>query len=80
MYNRKWREEDEVYKTPGALGYQDDVISGAKSCAFKPKTGDIYLLNPRFYHEIERVDAGDRITMGFFFGLQDNLGSAVAWS
>lgn len=80
MYNRKWCESDEVYKTPGALGYQYEVVSGAKCCVFEPKSGDVYLLNPRYYHEIERVDAGDRITMGFFFGLQDNLSSAIAWS
>ncbi|WP_130832988.1 2OG-Fe(II)-dependent halogenase WelO5 family protein [[Erwinia] mediterraneensis] len=81
IYNKKWTPEDERFKTPGELGYQRAVITGSETCEFSPRSGDIYLFNPAFYHEIDRVEGDTRITMGFFFGLTDKkMKHAIAWS
>lgn len=81
IYNKKWQPEDEAFKTPGELGYQQAVIEDRETCTFSPRSGDIYLFNPAFYHEIDRVQGDTRITMGFFFGLTDKkMKHAIAWS
>ncbi|MDI6636198.1 hypothetical protein QMA74_18195 [Pantoea dispersa] len=81
IFNKKWQPEDERFKTPGELGYQSGVIAGSETCEFAPRSGDIYLFNPAFYHEIDRVEGDTRITMGFFFGLTDKkMKHAIAWS
>lgn len=81
IYNKKWTPEDERFKTPGELGYQSAVTAGSEICEFSPRSGDIYLFNPAFYHEIDRVQGDTRITMGFFFGLTDKkMKHAIAWS
>lgn len=57
------------------------VVAQSETCEFSPRSGDIYLFNPAFYHEIDRVEGDTRITMGFFFGLTDKkMKHAIAWS
>jgi hypothetical protein len=81
IYNKKWSPEDERFKTPGELGYQSAVTALTETCEFTPKRGDIYLFNPAYYHEIDRVEGDTRVTMGFFFGLTDKkMKHAIAWS
>ncbi|HHL2498354.1 TPA: hypothetical protein ACQ301_000326 [Yersinia enterocolitica] len=81
IYNKKWQPEDERFKTPGELGYRDGIKEGGESCEFYPLSGDIYIFNPAYYHEIDRVVGDTRITMGFFFGITDrNMKQAIAWS
>ncbi|HAU5566671.1 TPA: hypothetical protein JD264_23130 [Serratia fonticola] len=81
IFNKKWHPVDERFKTPGELGYQTGVIEQSEACEFSPRSGDIYLFNPAFYHEIDRVEGDTRITMGFFFGLTDKkMKHAIAWS
>ncbi len=80
-YRKKWHPDDEVYKIKGGLGYDEEVVRGYACDVFKPQTGDVYLLNPTYYHAIERVGGADRLTMGFFIGLPGNaLDEAVVWS
>ncbi|RWR03338.1 hypothetical protein ED28_03305 [[Pantoea] beijingensis] len=81
IYKKKWLPEDEKFKTQGELGYHSDVINACEICEFKPRQGDIYIFNPAYYHEIDRVSGDTRITMGFFFGLTDKkMKNAIAWS
>lgn len=81
IYNKKWSPEDERFKTAGELGYQSGVTDSSETCEFSPRSGDIYLFNPAFYHEIDRVEGDTRITMGFFFGLTNKkMKHAIAWS
>jgi hypothetical protein len=80
-YRKQWHPEDEVYKIPGGLGYDEQVVRGHACNVFKPHTGDVYLLNPTYYHAIERVGGSNRLTLGFFIGLPgDGLDEAVIWS
>ncbi|QKJ85013.1 hypothetical protein PMPD1_0023 [Paramixta manurensis] len=81
IYKKRWEPEDERFKTPGELGYQDAVVEDCEICEFRPRSGDIYIFNPAWYHEIDRVAGQTRITMGFFFGLTDRkMKQAMAWS
>lgn len=81
IYNRKWQADDEQFKTPGEQGYQRTVVQHCETCEFSPRRGDIYLFNPAYYHEIDRVTGDARITMDFFFGLTDKkMKHAIAWS
>lgn len=81
IYKKKWQPDDENFKTPGELGYPDQVCKGSEVCEFTPRSGDIYIFNPAYYHEIDRISGTTRITMGFFFGLTDKkMKRAIAWS
>lgn len=80
MYRKPWEPTDEQHKIPGHLGYDEQVVAGVPAHEFKPRTGDVYLINPTRYHAIERVSGTDRLTMGFFIGFADDaLESAVVW-
>lgn len=80
-YDKVWHQDDEVYKIKDGLGYQQEVVTGHQSCTFKPQVGDIYVINPTYYHEIDQVQGNDRVTLGFFFGFMDDCeNKAIAWS
>lgn len=80
-YPKRWQVEDEPHKIPGGLGYDEAVVSGHVALRFKPQQGDIYLINPCYYHAIDRVSGADRLTMGFFVGLRGSrFDAAEVWS
>lgn len=80
IHRKRWSEEDNEYKIVDGLGYDEAVTGDAPAHEFKPRAGDVYLLNPTYYHSIEQVTGSDRITMGFFFGFYDDeLTEAVSW-
>lgn len=80
VYRKPWEPEDERHKIPGGLGYDLGVVDGVPVHRFKPQTGDVYLLNPTYYHAIEKVSGASRITLGFFFGFfDDELDEGVTW-
>jgi hypothetical protein len=81
IYRKPWEAADEKYKIESGLGYDNGVVAGVACQEFKPEAEDVYLINPTYYHEIERVGGADRLTLGFFFGFSDNeLTHAVSWS
>lgn len=80
VYRKMWEPADEKHKAVGDLGYYEGLAAGAACHRFKPRTGDVYVLNPTHYHSIERVGGRDRVTMGFFFGFFDQaMTDAVGW-
>ncbi|WP_329269236.1 2OG-Fe(II)-dependent halogenase WelO5 family protein [Streptomyces sp. NBC_01451] len=80
IHRKRWTDADDKYKIVGGLGYDEAVTEGAPAHEFKPRAGDVYLLNPTYYHSIEEVTGSDRITMGFFFGFYDDeLAEVVSW-
>ena len=80
IYQKPWRPADEIYKIPNGLGYDMGVVAGTAAHNFRPETGDIYLLNPTYYHAVEPAYGVDRITLGFFFGFfDDRLQDGVTW-
>jgi hypothetical protein len=80
IYRKPWEATDEIHKVPSGLGYDLAVVDGRPVHEFRPKTGDVYLLNPTNYHAVKKVTGADRITLGFFFGFfDDKLDDAVSW-
>jgi hypothetical protein len=80
VHRRVWEPAHEQFKSTGSLGYDDAVVADVPYHRYKPQTGDVYLLNPTYYHSIERVSGCDRVTMGFFFGFFDRARTdAVSW-
>ncbi len=81
-YYKRWDQIDEIYKIPGnGLGYDSKVIENTPCSVFKPSEGDIYIIDPTYYHEICKVFGKTRITLGFFFGFFDlSFEHGVAWS
>lgn len=80
IHHKNWEPADEQYKIVEGFGYDEGVVKDAEVHRFKPMTGDVYLLNPTYFHAIGKPTGTDRITMGFFFGFFDDaLRDAVAW-
>lgn len=80
-YMKPWIPEDEKYKIKNGIGYDYEVVKEKPCFVFKPKAGDVYLINPTNYHEIDQVLGQTRITVGFFLGFFDaELKNAVVWS
>jgi len=80
IYRKPWEPADEIHKVPSGLGYDLAVVEGRPVYEFRPKTSDVYLLNPTNYHAVKKVTGADRITLGFFFGFfDDQLDRAVSW-
>lgn len=80
-YRRRWEPEDERFKIIDGLGYDRAVVRGYPRICFKPQTGDVYVINPTHYHEINQVAGRERITIGFFFGsFHEDMNAMFAWS
>ncbi|GHE67733.1 2OG-Fe(II)-dependent halogenase WelO5 family protein [Streptomyces capitiformicae] len=79
-YRKPWEPGDEQWKVPGGPGYHSEVVATAPRHVFRPQTQDVYLINPTYYHEIEKPHGATRTTLGFFIGFTDDtLHRAVAW-
>ena len=51
------------------FGYSSNLVKGLHHTSISPTTGNMVILNPKFYHQIETVFGNKpRITLGFFFG------------
>lgn len=81
VFRKNWCLEDECFKARCELGYSCGVVEGYGACEFSPAQGDVYIFNPAYYHEIDRVSGVARITLGFFFGFPgEDMKKAIAWS
>lgn len=65
-YRRQWRPEDERHKVAGRLGYNAAIVEGTPAATFRPQANDLYVMDPRNYHEILPVSGRTRVTMGSF--------------
>ena len=51
------------------FGYSSKLIKDVNQTKISPIEGDMVVLNPKFYHQIESVSGlRNRISIGFFFG------------
>jgi hypothetical protein len=80
-YQKAWNSVDEQFKIPNGLGYYEQVVADCPAVTYKPSVGDIYVMNPTYYHSISAVGGTERRTLGFFFGSTDeDLEKWIAWS
>ena len=68
IFHKMWSKKDETMREP-EFGYSSDLIKGICQTKIKPIVGNMVILNPKFYHQIESISGlNSRITLGFFFG------------
>tara|TARA_B100001123_G_C15306268_1_gene1022807 strand:+ start:202 stop:960 length:759 start_codon:yes stop_codon:yes gene_type:complete len=68
IYKKFWNKNDERMRVPN-FGYSSNLVQGLHHTSIIPITGNMVILNPKFYHQIEPVFGNkSRITLGFFFG------------
>ena len=81
IYSREWEPELDARKSRGTLGYPAEVVEGSASFSIAGEPGDLYLLNPGFFHEI-KPSFGDRrrVALGTFFARDPDTRSVRFWS
>ena len=68
IYHKLWNKKDECMREPD-FGYSSALIEDVHKTKILPTEGNMVLLNPKFYHQIESVSGTrSRISIGFFFG------------
>ena len=68
IFHKMWNKEDECMREPD-FGYSSTLIEDVHKTKILPIEGNMILLNPKFYHQIESVfGLTSRISIGFFFG------------
>ena len=68
IFHKMWNKEDECMREPD-FGYSSTLIEDVHKTKILPIEGNMILLNPKFYHQIESVSGTkSRISIGFFFG------------
>lgn len=81
MYRRLWSPGDDASKPKGTLGYSEALVDDAVGSVVNSEEGDLYILNPGFFHEI-RPSFGQRLrlTLGVFFAVSQDDPRMVFWS
>jgi len=68
IFHKMWSRKDEIMREP-EFGYSANLIRDVYCTKIKPIAGNMVILNPKFYHQIESISGlKSRITLGFFFG------------
>ena len=68
IFHKMWSKKDEIMREP-EFGYSSDLIKGVYQTKIRPIAGNMVILNPKFYHQIESISGlKSRITLTFFFG------------
>ena len=68
IFHKMWSKKDEIMREP-EFGYSSDLIRGVYQTKIRPIVGNMVILNPKFYHQIESISGlKSRITLTFFFG------------
>ena len=68
IFNKMWHKKDECMRKP-EFGYSSDLIKNVSKTTIAPVEGNMIILNPNFYHQIESISGTkSRISLGFFFG------------
>ena len=68
IFHKMWSKKDEIMREP-EFGYSSDLIKGICQTKIRPIAGNMVILNPKFYHQIESISGlKSRITLTFFFG------------
>lgn len=80
IYNKFWKPTDERFRKIG-FGYSKEVIPDhTQSIVVKAETGDLAIINPKYFHEILPVSGKtSRITLGMFMAFNDGT-DVVVWS
>jgi len=79
IFHKMWSKKDETMREP-EFGYSSDLIKDICQTKIKPVAGNMVILNPKFYHQIESISGlKSRITLSFFFG-ESSKDSFNSWT
>ena len=68
IFHKMWSKKDEMMREP-EFGYSSDLVRGVYQTKIRPIAGNMVILNPKFYHQIESISGlKSRIALTFFFG------------
>jgi hypothetical protein len=79
IFHKMWSKKDEMMREP-EFGYSSDLIRGVYQTKIRPIAGNMVILNPKFYHQIESISGlKSRIALTFFFG-ESSKDSFNSWT
>tara|TARA_Y100000590_G_scaffold118858_1_gene136049 strand:- start:3332 stop:4081 length:750 start_codon:yes stop_codon:yes gene_type:complete len=79
IFQRFWKPEDEKMRIPN-FGYSEEIVNNFKSVNIFPSAGSMIIINPNFFHLIQKITGGKkRISLGFFFG-QKSINKLLSWA
>lgn len=71
VYDRPWQPACERFKLPGSYGYRREVLGDAPRFTYRPRVGELCLINTRNFHEVE-PSQGSRVTFTSALGSFDD--------
>lgn len=78
IWQKQWKEEDDIYKISGSYGYDPSVIAGIPVAQIIPQSGMLMMINSRNFHQV-LPSSGMRLAMSAALGCTaDNR--IVLWS
>ena len=79
IFHKMWTKTDETMREP-EFGYSSDLVRGVYQTKIRPIAGNMVILNPKFYHQIESISGlKSRIALTFFFG-ESSKDSFNSWT
>ena len=80
IYNKKWEKKLEEFREI-EFGYNSILTKNIEVDTVEPKIGDLVIINPNYLHEITKIQGNtDRITLGMFFGIQNESKKICSWA
>lgn len=79
--NKQWEKGDEKFREID-FGYSQKLVENYYNCILDDlHKGDLVIINPNFFHQVTEIQGkSDRITVGMFVGIDDNLNRIVCWA
>ncbi len=80
IYHKSWFKVHEKHREI-EFGYDSRLVDETKFCLIRPKTGDLVILNPTYFHEVLPVSGeSPRISLGMFAGVENARHKILTWA
>ena len=80
IYRKQWEKKFEKFREI-EFGYKGTLKNNIESNIIKSIQENLVILNPNYFHEVSEIQGNsDRITLGIFFGIQNNNKKIISWA
>jgi len=80
IYNKQWEKKFEKHREV-EFGYNPIIKENTLVDTIEPKLGDLVIINPNYFHEVKKIQGNsDRITLGIFFGIENETKKIFSWA
>ena len=80
IYKKQWEKKLEKFREI-EFGYDNILKNDLDVDTIKSEIGDLVILNPNYLHEVTKIQGkSDRITLGMFFGIQNESKKIFSWA